>query len=165
MRTEREQIGRVERKSIASGPRSAAQYVAGAAGLFMTVIAGVALARLLPTGALIGETVLVAGMGFTVVMAVLTLLLGLVFLGAAGRPTEGRAGLISLGIALLAFGIVIFIEPEPMNEALGVNETSGVVYALVGTLAAIAGVASNTLVTRRSIDERHMEGDEVSGIT
>lgn len=34
------------------------------------------------------------------------------------------------------------------SEALDVNETSGVVYALVGILAAIAGVASNTLVSR-----------------
>ena len=165
MRTEREHVGRVERRFVASGPWSPAQYVAGAVGLFMTVLGGVAFARLLPTDSLVGETVLVGGMGFTVVMAAITLLLGLVFLGAAGRPAEGRAGLISLGIALLALGIVIFIEPQPMRGALGVNETSGVVYALVGTLAAIAGVASPTFASRRSTDERHAEEDELSGIT
>lgn len=160
-----EQVGRVERRSTTGRPWSPAQYVAGAVGLFMTVVGGVALARLLPTDALTGETVLVAGMGFTVVMAAITLILGLVFLGDAGRPTEGRAGLISLGVALLAFGIVTFIEPEPMSGALGVNETSGAVYALVGIMAAIAGVAFPKLVSRRSIDERHVERDEVSGIT
>jgi hypothetical protein len=165
MRTDREEVGRVERRSVASRPWSPAQYVAGLIGLFMTVVGGVALARLLPTSSLTGETVEVVGMGFTVVMATITILLGLVFLGGAGRPTEGRAGLISLGVALLAFGIVIFIEPDAMAGVLGVNETSGVVYALVGLVAAIAGIASPTMVSRRSVDERYIEGDEVTHVT
>lgn len=51
-----------------------------------------------------------------------------------------------------------------MSWSLGVNETNEAVYALVGILAAIAGVAFPTIVSRNSIDERHVEGDEVSGI-
>jgi hypothetical protein len=164
MRTDRE-IGRVERTSVARRPWSPAQYVAGLIGLFMTVVGGVALARLLPTDALAGDTVTVVGMGFTVIMAVITVLLGLVFLGGAGRPSEARAGMISIGVALLAFGIVIFIEPNALGGVLGVNETSGLVYAVVGIVAAVAGIASPTLVSRRSYEERHVEDDEVIHVT
>ncbi len=164
MRTDQE-IGRVERTSVARNPWSPAQYVAGLLGLFMTVVGGVAVVRLLPTDSLTGETTTVIGMGFTILMAAITLLLGLVFLAGAGRPTEARPGLISLGVALLAFGIVIFIEPNAMGGALGVTETSGVVYALVGLVAAIAGIASPTVVTRRAVEERRIEGDEVIHVT
>ena len=104
-------------------------------------------------------------MGFNIVMAAITLLLGLVFLAAAGRPAEGRAGLISLGAALLALGIVILIEPDELSGALGVNQTSGVVYSIVGAIAAIAGIASPTMVTRRAVAERRLEDDEVIHVT
>ncbi|HEU4916113.1 MAG TPA: hypothetical protein VFV13_06065 [Acidimicrobiia bacterium] len=87
-------------------------------------------------------------------MAVITLLLCLVFLGGAGRPVSARQGMTSLGIALLAFGIVTFVEPE----ALGVNQTSGVVYAIVGLIPAIAGITSPTLTSRAV--EQHVEEDE-----
>ena len=156
MRTDRE-IGRVEQTSVARHPWSPAQYIAGIVGLFMTVIGGVAIARLLPTDSLTGETTLVIGMGFTIVMAVITLLLGVVFLGGAGRPTQARSGMISLGVALLALGIVILIEPDALGGALGVTQRSGVVYSIVGLVAAIAGIASPNVVTRRAVVERRVE--------
>jgi hypothetical protein len=164
MKIDRE-IGRVEQTSVARHPWSPAQYFAGIVGLFMTVVGGVAIARLLPTDSLTGETTTVIGMGFTIVMAVITLLLGLVFLGGAGRPAEARSGMISLGVALLAFGIVIFIEPNALGGALGVTQTSGLVYAIVGLVAAIAGIASPTVVTRRAVEERVVEDDEVIHVT
>ncbi|MDF2731111.1 MAG: hypothetical protein K0T01_2901 [Acidimicrobiia bacterium] len=101
-----------------------------------------------------GETTTVIGMGFNIVMAAITLLWRLVFLAAAGRPAEGRAGMISLGVTLLALGIVILIEPDELSEALGVNQSSGVVYPIVGIVAAIAGIASPTMVTRRAVATR-----------
>jgi hypothetical protein len=129
-------------------------------GLFMTVTGGVALARLLPTESIADDTTTVIGMGFTVIMAVVTLILGLVFLGGAGRPAEARAGMISIGTALLAFGIVIFVEPSALGGLLGVNQTSGVVYSMAGLFAAVAGITSPTMVSRRSYEERHVEDDE-----
>ena len=157
-------MARVERTSIARHPWSPAQYFAGLVGFLMTVVGGVAVARLLPTDSLTGETTIVIGMGFNIVMAAITLLLGLVFLAAAGRPAEGRAGMISLGVALLALGIVILIEPDELSGALGVNQTSGVVYSIVGLVAAIAGIASPTVVTRRAVEERRTD-DEVIHVT
>ena len=164
MRAERE-MGRVEHTSVARNPWSPAQYVAGLVGLFLTVIGGVALARLLPVDSLTGETSTVIGMGFTVVMAAITLLLGLVFLAGAGRPLDARAGMISVGVGMLAFGIVILIEPNALGGALGVSETSGMVYAITGLVAAIAGLASPTMVSRRAIEERVVEEDAVTHIT
>jgi hypothetical protein len=139
--------------------------MAGLIGLFMTVLGGVALARLLPTDSITGETATVIGMGFTVVMAVITLLLGLVFLGGAGRPAGARQGLISLGIALLAFGIITFIEPDALGDVLGVTQTSGLVYAILGLIATIAGLVSPTLTTRRAVAERVEADDEVIHVT
>jgi hypothetical protein len=163
MRTDRA-TGRVERTTAVREPWSPAQILAGIIGLFMTVLGGVALARLLPSDSLTGDTTTVIGMGFTVVMAVITLLLGLVFLGGAGRPASARQGMISLGIVLLAFGIVTFIEPDALGGALGVNETSGVVYAVVGLIAAIAGITSPTM-TSRAVEQRVEEDEEVIHVT
>jgi hypothetical protein len=164
MRTDRA-TGRVESTTTVKDPWSPAQILAGVIGLFMTVLGGVALARLLPTDSLTGETTTVIGMGFTVVMAAITLVLGLVFLGGAGRPANARQGMISLGVALLAFGIVTFIEPEALGGALGVNQTSGVVYAIVGLIAAIAGIASPTMTSRRAVEERVEQDEEVTHVT
>jgi hypothetical protein len=164
MRTDRA-TERVETTTALRHPWSPAQIMAGLIGLFMTVLGGVALARLLPTDSITGETATVIGMGFTVVMAVITLLLGLVFLGGAGRPAGARQGLISLGIALLAFGIITFIEPDALGDVLGVTQTSGLVYAILGLIATIAGLVSPTLTTRRAVAERVEADDEVIHVT
>ena len=73
--------------------------------------------------------------------------------------------MITLGVVLLAFGIVTFIEPDALNNALGVNETSGVVYAVVGLIAAVAGVASPTLTSRRAVEERVEDDEQVIHVT
>ena len=73
--------------------------------------------------------------------------------------------MISLGVALLSLGIVIFIEPEALGGALGVTQTSGVVYSIVGLVAAIAGIASPTVVSRRAVEERVVQDDEVVHVT
>lgn len=164
MRSGRE-MGRVERTSVAREPWSPAQFVAGVVGLFLTVIGGVGLARLLPTEAFIEETTTVIGMGLNVLMSVITLLLGLMFLAGAGSPGTARSGSISLGVAMLAFGIVIFIEPDALGGAFGVNQTSGLVFSLVGLVAVIAGVASPTMMSRRAVQEQVVEEDDVVHVT
>ena len=80
--------------------------------------------------------------------------------------------MISPGVALLALGIVIFIEPDALAGALGVTQTSGVVYSIVGLVAAIAGIASPTVVSRRAVEEHRVvdaqssvESDEVIRVT
>jgi hypothetical protein len=49
-----------------------------------------------------------------------------------------------------------------------VTQTSGVVYSIVGLVAAIAGIASPNVVTRRAVEERRVDdahGDRVIHIT
>ena len=45
------------------------------------------------------------------------------------------------------------------------TQTSGVVYPIVGLVAAIAGIASPTVVTRRAVEEQVVESDEVIHVT
>jgi hypothetical protein len=142
---------------------SGAQFIAGAIGLFLTVVSGVALARLLPAESLTDDTVTVAAMGFTVIMAVIDLLLGLALIGAAGRPLESRTGMISIGAGLLAFGMVILIEPEALRSALGVGRASGLIYVIVGILAVIAGIAAPTSIARY-VERSHVD-DEVARVS
>lgn len=66
------------------------QFVAGVMGLVFTVMGGVALARLLPTSSLTGETTTVLGVGHTPLMAIITL--GLLYLAEAGSALRRPAG-------------------------------------------------------------------------
>jgi hypothetical protein len=59
---------------------------------------------------------------------------------------------------------VTFIEPDSLGDALGVNQTSGLVYAIVGLVAAIAGIASPTMTSRRAVEQR-VEEDESFHVT
>src|ERR671919_2362383 len=107
-----EEVEPVDREVRVSAWRSwsPAQFVAGIIGLLLTVTGGVALARLLPTSSLTAETTTVFGVGHTPLMAMITLGLGLLFLVEAGTPFEVQPGLITLGVATLAFGLIVVIE-------------------------------------------------------
>lgn len=144
-----------ERDTIrVSGTRSwsPAQLIAGAIGLLLTVMGGVALARLLPTESLTGETTVALGVVHTTLMAIVTLGVGLLYLAQAGTSFHARSGLISLGVATLAFGLIVLIEPGAFDGSLGLSETGGWFYAIIGIVSVLAGVLSPTIVSRRQVD-------------
>jgi len=128
---------------------SPAQFVAGIIGLVLTVMGGVALARLLPTGSLTSGNTAVLGVGHTPLMAIITLGLGLLYLAEAGLPFDVQPGMIFLGVMALAFGLIVVIEPAAFDGALGLGETGGWFYAVVGFLSVVTGIISPTLVSRR----------------
>lgn len=128
---------------------SPAQFVAGVIGLVLTVMGGVALARLLPTGSLTGETTTVLGVSHTPLMAIVTLGLGLLYLAEAGMPFDVQPGMIFLGVMVLAFGLIVVIEPGAFDGALGLGETGGWFYTVVGFISVVTGIISPTLVSRR----------------
>lgn len=128
---------------------SPAQFIAGIIGLVLTVMGGVALARLLPTNSLTAETTTVVGVGHTPLMAIITLGLGLLFLAEAGTPLEVQPGMIFLGVLSLAFGLIVVIEPDAFDGALALGETGGWFYAVVGAVSAITGIIAPTVVSRR----------------
>ena len=153
MDTQREDHTEIEKahqtRVTSSRTWSPGQIIAGIIGLMLTVTGGVALARLLPTSSLTAETTTVFGVGHTPLMAMITLGLGLLFLVEAGTPFEVQPGLITLGVATLAFGLIVVIEPAAFDGALGLGETGGWFYTVIGALSALAGIISPTLVTRR----------------
>jgi hypothetical protein len=137
------------RVTTSSRAWSPAQFIGGIIGLVLTVMGGVALARLLPTSSLTSESTTVVGVGHTPLMAIITLGLGLLFLAEAGTPFDVQPGMIFLGVASLAFGLIVVIEPGAFDGALALGETGGWFYAIIGLVSAITGIISPTLVSRR----------------
>ena len=133
---------------------SPAQFIAGAIGLFLVVIGGVALARLLPTDSLTGDTVTVLGVGHTTLMAIIAVGLGLLFLVQVGTPFEVQPSLITLGVTTLAFGLIVIIEPDAFDNALALGRTGGWLYSAIGLLAVLAGVVSPTVTSRRTVESQ-----------
>lgn len=131
------------------GAWSPAQFVAGIIGLVLTVMGGVALARILPTSSLTAETTTVLGIGHTTLMAIITLGAGILFLTEAAAPFDVQPGLVFLGVMSLAFGLIVVIEPAAFDGALGLRETGGWFYAVIGAVSAITGMISPTIVSRR----------------
>lgn len=138
-----------ETRVTSSRTWSPAQIFAGLIGLLLTVMGGVALARLLPTSSLTAEATTVFGVGHTPLMAIITLGLGLLYLAEAGAPFEVQPGLIFLGVLSLAFGLIVVIEPAAFDGALGLGENGGWFYTIIGAISAIAGIISPTLIRRR----------------
>ncbi len=60
---------------------------------------------------LTGETTTVLGLGHTPLIAIVTLGLGLLYLAEAGLPFDVQPGMIFLGVMVLAFGLIVVIEP------------------------------------------------------
>lgn len=127
---------------------SPAQFVAGIIGLALTVMGGVALARVLPTSSLTAETTTVLGIGHTALMAIIALGAGILFLTEAAAPFDVQPGLVFLGVMSLAFGLIVVIEPAAFDGALGLGETGGWFYAVIGAVSAITGMISPTIVSR-----------------
>lgn len=149
---ERSELETTDREARVSAWRSwsPAQFVAGIVGLVLTVMGGVALARLLPTSSLTSETTTVLAVGHTPLMAIITLGLGLLYLAEAGMPFDVQPGLVFLGVMVLAFGLIVVIEPAAFDGALGLGESGRWFYTVVGFISVVAGIVSPTVVSRRS---------------
>jgi hypothetical protein len=130
---------------------SPAQVVAGLIGLFLVILGGVALAR---TGlsALTSPTETVLGFAHTPLMGLIDVVAGIFFLGAAASSGV-RGTLIGLGLAAVAFGAIVAIEPGAFNEALGGGRELGVLYVIIGAVGLLAGWAFPTTVVDRVATE------------
>lgn len=104
---------------------------------------------MIPTSSLTAETTTVFGVGHTPLMAIITLGLGLLYFANAGTPFGAQPGMISLGVIVLAFGLIVVIEPGAFDGALGLGETGGWFYTIIGLVSVVTGIISPTLVSRR----------------
>lgn len=151
------------RRSRSVGRRTVTigQIVAGLLGLFLVIVGGVAMARL-GFERLTGDTTEVLGIGHTLALGIIDVIVGLIFLSAATTSFGVRSTLIGLGSLALAFGAVVTIEPSPFDDFLGDGRPLGVLYLLVGIVALIAGLTTPSYVTEEAafreerVDEQHI---------
>ena len=119
---------------------SAAQLVGFAVGLIFVVLGGVAVAR---TGIdlqhLTLKHVQVAGAGHTQLLGYIEIGYGILMLAAASVPEAARGLMTFLGLAALAFGLIVAIQPSSFYHSLGVTGGGyGVFLAVVGGVTVLA---------------------------
>lgn len=132
---------------------SPAQIVGVAAGLFLTVLGGVALARSGANFSNIPAThVMAAGLPFTCLSATVTLVAGVLILGGSLHPAAAKVVMGLFGVVMLAFGLIVAIAPTRFTNMWGYDQSSGVMMAIVGAVMLIASAASPIFTARHSVD-------------
>ncbi len=155
-----------ERRSSAtiSGRRTwtPAQFVAGAIGLFLLVMGGVAIARAGFDGGLTAETVSVFGFGHTALLGIIEATFGFIMLLAAASPYGSRAWLGAMGVIALAFGLIVTFEADALAPSLGTEQANGVLYTILGVASVVAAWLSPMFTTGRTEVIHHDDKDLVA---
>ncbi len=133
---------------------SPAQIVAGGIGLFLTVLGAIAALRV---GFDFNDVETVLGLNHTLLMAVIHIIVGIIFLVTAGRPYESRGTLTSMGLVMIAFGLVYGIESESLAGALGGDQRIGWIYAIIGAVSLLAAWLSPTIHVRKEATARRVD--------
>jgi hypothetical protein len=124
-----------------TGRWSPAQLIAGAVGVFLAVLGGVALART-GFGELTSPETTVLGFGHTPLLGMIEIGLGLVLMINAASAFASRSILIGFGALAAAFGLIVVIEPGAFQDWLGVTRDSGWLYLGLGGAAFLLGLVS-----------------------
>jgi hypothetical protein len=133
---------------------SPAQIVAGGIGLFLTVMGAVAALRV---GMDFNTTDQVLGLTHTLLMALIHIVVGIIFLGSAGNALGGRATMTTLGLVLIAFGLVYGIEGDSLASALGGDQRIGWIYTVVGAVSLLTAWVSPTIHIRHEASDRTID--------
>jgi hypothetical protein len=133
---------------------SPAQIVAGGIGLFLTVMGAVAALRV---GMDFNTTDQVLGLTHTLLMALIHIVVGIIFLGSAGNALGGRATMTTLGLVLIAFGLVYGIEGDSLASALGGDQRIGWIYTVVGAVSLLTAWVSPTIHVRHEASDRTID--------
>lgn len=130
---------------------SPAQIVAGGVGLFLTVLGAIAALRV---GFDFDSTDSVLGLSHTLLMAIIHLIVGIIYLVTAGNALGSRRTLTTMGLVLVAFGLVYGIESESLAGPLGGDNRIGWIYAIIGVISLITAWTSPTIHVRREATAR-----------
>jgi hypothetical protein len=143
-------------------PWSPAQLVVGIVGLVFIVIGGVALARAgVHFNAIPLTRTEVAGLWFTNLSALITLIAGVFMLVGAISPESARATMWVFGIVLIAFGLIVAISPASFTNMWGYSAANGVFYVVAGAILVLAGALSPVFYSRHQVvSERQVIDDE-----
>ena len=120
---------------------SPAQLIAGALGLFLTVMGGIVLARI-GFGDLTSPETTVFGFGHTPLLAMIEVAVGILLMLDAASAFASRAMLIGFGAVAAAFGLIVVLEPGAFQDWLGVARNSGWLYVAIGAGAIVLGGGS-----------------------
>jgi hypothetical protein len=134
----------------------------GIAGVLFIVLGGSALARAgLHFDAVPLTRTQVAGLWFTNMSALITLVAGVIMLAGAIDPDGAKATMWFFGIILIAFGLIVAISPHAFMNMWGYTSASGVFYIVVGAVLLVAGAVSPVFSSRRSVvSQREVMDDE-----
>lgn len=158
--TAHETVRSHRRTAVGRSRFTVGQAVAGVIGLFLVVAGGVAMARV-GFDSFIGETTTVLGIGHTLLMGLIDLVVGLIFLSSASTMFGVRSTLLGLGTLSIAFGAIVWIEPDPFVQYLGDGRPLGIIYLVIGIIALVAGLATPTYITssQTAYDDEVVEED------
>jgi multisubunit Na+/H+ antiporter MnhB subunit len=144
-------------------PWSPAQLIVAIAGIVFIVLGGVALAR---AGVHFDNVPFtrtqVAGLWFTNMSALITLVVGVLMLAGAIDPDGAKATMWLFGVVLIAFGLIVAISPQPFTNMWGFHSANGVFYVVVGAILLLAGAISPVFYSsrRRVVSQRGMVDDD-----
>jgi hypothetical protein len=99
----------------------------------------------------------VLGISHTLLMALIHIVVGIIFLGAAGNALGSRGTMTTLGLVLIAFGLVYGIEPDALATALGGDERIGWIYAAIGVVSLLTAWVSPTIHVRHESSDRRVD--------
>jgi len=137
--------------------RRPSQVMALAIGLLLVVVGGIVVAQ---TGLHIhhlGAHTRAVGMEASTLWGLVELGIGAVLLTAGLRPAMVRGPMVFFGVALLAFGVIVVVEPTSFRDPLAVTRRTGALdmvlgVALLGTTIVIPPVIG---MGRRWLSRRH----------
>jgi hypothetical protein len=120
----------------------------------LTVLGAIAALRV---GFDFNSTDQVLGLSHTLLMAVIHILVGIIFLVTAGNALGSRGTMTTMGLVMLAFGLVYGIESESLAGPLGGDNRIGWLYAIAGVVSLITAWVSPTIHVRREATARHTD--------
>jgi uncharacterized membrane protein HdeD (DUF308 family) len=151
-------------RGTSRAPWSPAQLIVAIAGIVFIVLGGVALAR---AGVHFQNVPLtrtqVAGLWFTNMSALITLVAGVIMLVGAIDPASAKATMWFFGVVLIAFGLIVAISPQSFMNMWGYNTANGVFYVVVGAILVLAGAVSPVFYSRRQVVSEHRAIDDEAG--
>lgn len=145
---------------------SPAQLAALVLGVVFVVLGGVALLRSGFDMDLFNPVVVVGGLAYTPLLGLIELVVGLILLAVGAYPGASDA-VVFVGVLLLAFGLLLVIEPGAFQESLAAGRAHGWFYVTVGGVAAVVGLTQPALLRwyrsrsyeREVVDDRDRRSD------
>jgi hypothetical protein len=131
--------GYEERRVVRRPAWSPTQFVVLAVGMVLIVFGGVALARAgLHFTNVPSTRTKVAGLGFTSMSALITIVAGVIIACGSAHPWAARTMGWMSGVVLFAFGLVVALAPTSFTNMWGFTTANGVVLAIMGGILMLA---------------------------